>query len=112
MVALLVYAIFGTSRQLSMGPISTLSILAGSTHNPLMIVNISQYFMIVSLVAVMVCVLATISWTLRLGFVIKFISKTVLTGFLAGITLYIASGQLPKLFGIPGSPFTFFERVY
>jgi high affinity sulfate transporter 1 len=112
MVALLVYAIFGTSNQLSIGPTSTLSILVGSTLGSLMIVNASQYLMMVSLVAVMVGILALISWILRLGFIIKFISRTVLTGFLAGIALYISSGQLPKLFGIPASSGNFFERIY
>jgi high affinity sulfate transporter 1 len=68
--------------------------------------------MIASLIAVMVGVLALISWALRLGFIIKFISKTVLTGFLAGLALYIASGQLPTLFGIPGTSGNFFDRMY
>ncbi len=112
MVALLVYMIFGTSRQLSLGPTSTISILVGSTIGSLMIVSASQYFMMASLVAVMVGALALLSWALRLGFVVKFISKTVLTGFLAGIALYIASGQIPTLFGISGASGTFFQRMY
>lgn len=112
MIALLVYMIFGTSKQLSIGPTSTISILVGSTIGSLMAVNTGQYFMMASLVAVMVGVLALISWALRLGFIIKFISKTVLTGFLAGLALYIASGQLPTLLGIPGGSGTFFNRMY
>jgi SulP family sulfate permease len=112
LVALLVYVIFGTSRHLSMGPTSTLSILVGSTLGSLMIANAGQYAMIASLVAVMAGVLALLSWALRLGFIVKFISKTVLTGFLAGIALFIASGQLPRLLGIPGTSGNFFERMY
>lgn len=112
MVALLVYMIFGTSNQLSVGPTSTISILVGATLGSLMIVNTGQYFMMASLIAIMVGVLSLISWSLRLGFITKFISKTVLIGFLAGIALYIASGQLPKLCGIYGASGTFFERIY
>jgi sulfate permease, SulP family len=112
MVALLVYLIFGTSRQLSVGPTSTLSILVGSTLGSLLIVNAGQYAMMASLVAVAAGILALLSWALRLGFIVKFISKTVLTGFLAGIALFVASGQLPKLFGISGSSGNFFERIY
>ncbi|MDP1552125.1 MAG: SulP family inorganic anion transporter [Methanobacteriaceae archaeon] len=112
MVALLVYMVFGSSRQLSMGPTSTLSILVGATLGSLMIPNISQYLMIVSIIAVAAGVLALISWALKMGFIVKFISKTVLTGFLAGIALFIASGQLPKLFGIPGTSGNFFDRIY
>ena len=51
-------------------------------------------------------------WFFRLGFIVKFISKTVLTGFLAGIALFIASGQLPKLLGLPGTTGNFFQRIY
>ena len=112
MVGLIVYMILGSSRQLSIGPTSTLSILVGSTLGSLLIVNAGQYAMIASLVAVAAGVLALLSWFFRLGFIVKFISKTVLTGFLAGIALFIASGQLPKLFGIAGSSGNFFQRIY
>jgi SulP family sulfate permease len=112
MVALLVYMVFGSSRQLSIGPTSTLSILVGSTLGSLMVVNTGQYLMMASLIAVAAGTLAMISWILRLGFIVKFISKTVLTGFLAGIALFIASGQIPKLFGITGGSGTFFQRIY
>lgn len=111
-VALLVYMVFGTSKQLSIGPTSTLSILVGATLGSLMIPNVSQYLMMVSLIAVAAGALALISWVFRLGFIVKFISKTVLTGFLAGIALFIASGQLPKLFGLPPTTGNFFERIY
>ena len=112
MIGLMVYMILGSSRQLSIGPTSTLSILVGSTLGSLLIVNASQYAMIASLVAIVAGVLAILSWFFRLGFIVKFISKTVLTGFLAGIALFIASGQLPKLFGLPGSSGNFFQRIY
>ncbi|MGB9937320.1 MAG: SulP family inorganic anion transporter [Methanobacterium sp.] len=112
MVALLVYMVLGTSNQLSIGPTSTVSILVGSTLGSLAIANFSQYLLMASLVAVTVGLLAFLSWALKLGFIIKFISRTVLTGFLAGIALYIASGQFPKLFGIYGASGTFFDRIY
>jgi high affinity sulfate transporter 1 len=112
MVALFVYTIFGSSRQLSIGPTSTLSILVGSTLGSLMIVNAGQYALIASLVAVVAGGFALLSWFFRLGFIVKFISKTVLTGFLAGIALFIASGQLPKLLGLPGTTGNFFQRIY
>jgi high affinity sulfate transporter 1 len=112
MVACLVYLIFGTSRQLSIGPTSTLSILVGSTLGALMIPNASQYALMASLIAVMAGALAILSYIFRLGFIVKFISKPVLTGFLAGIALFIAAGQLPKLFGIYGASGNFFQRIY
>ena len=111
MIGLLVYVIFGTSRQLSMGPTSALSILIGSTLGSLLIVNAGQYALITSLLAVMVGVFAIISWMLHLGFIIRYISKTVLIGFVAGLALFIASGQLPILFGISGASGNFFQRI-
>ncbi len=111
MIGLLVYVIFGTSRQLSMGPTSALSILIGSTLGSLLIVNAGQYALIASLLAVMVGVFAIISWMLHLGFIIRYISKTVLIGFVAGLALFIASGQLPILFGISGASGNFFQRI-
>ena len=111
MIGLLVYVIFGTSRQLSMGPTSALSILIGSTLGSLLIVNAGQYALIASLIAVMVGVFALISWVLRLGFIVRYISKTVLVGFVAGLALFIASGQLPILFGISGASGNFFQRI-
>ena len=111
MIGLLVYVIFGTSHQLSMGPTSALSILIGSTLGSLLIVNAGQYALIASLLAVMVGVFAIISWMLHLGFIIRYISKTVLIGFVAGLALFIASGQLPILFGISGASGNFFQRI-
>ena len=111
MIGLLVYVIFGTSRQLSMGPTSALSILIGSTLGSLLIVNAGQYALIASLLAVMVGVFAIISWMLHLGFIIRYISKTVLIGFVAGLALFIVSGQLPILFGISGASGNFFQRI-
>lgn len=112
MIALLVYVIFGTSCQLSIGPTSALSILVGSTLGSLLIINAGQYALIASLVAIIVGLLALASWILRLGFIVRFISKTVLTGFLSGLALFIASGQLPKLFGISGATGNFFQRIF
>jgi sulfate permease, SulP family len=112
MIALLVYVIFGSSRQLSIGPTSAISILVGSTLGSLLIVNTEQYALIASLVAIIAGLFAFVSWILRLGFIVRFISKTVLTGFLAGLALFIASSQLPKLFGISGASGNFFQRIF
>ncbi len=92
MVALLVYMVFGSSKQLSIGPTSTLSILVGATLGSLMIPNASQYLMMVSLVAVAAGVLALISWVLRLGFIVKFISKTVFNWFFSRYCLIYCLG--------------------
>ena len=51
-----------------------------------------------------------IGWLVRAGAVVNFISETVLTGFKAGVALYLASTQLPKLFGYKGGEGSFWRR--
>jgi MFS superfamily sulfate permease-like transporter len=62
--------------------------------------------------ALLVAAIGFLAWLFRAGVVVKFISETVLIGFKAGVALYLASTQLPKLFGIPGSHGNFWERSW
>ena len=109
-VAGLGYALFGTSRQLAIGPTSAISMLVGATSRawpgrP------GALRAIASLTAL---------WSPRrrhrLGAapvsLVNFISETVLLGFKAGAALTIAMTQLPKLFGVKGGGDHFFERLW
>src|SRR5207247_145060 len=60
--------------------------------------------------ALIVGVLAFIAWLAKAGVIVNFISESVLVGFKCGIALFIASTQLPKLFGFKGSHGDFWER--
>src|SRR4030095_16625683 len=62
--------------------------------------------------ALLVAAMALVAWLLRAGVIVKFISETVLIGFKSGVALYLASTQLPKLFGIHGSHGNFWERSW
>jgi MFS superfamily sulfate permease-like transporter len=53
-----------------------------------------------------------LAYLFRFGFLSKLISSTVLTGFIAGAAVYIASSQIATLFGIPGGGSVFTERVW
>ena len=57
-----------------------------------------------------VAVIAIAAWLVRAGNAIGFFSETVLVGFKAGLALYLASTQLPKLFGFKGTHGDFWER--
>ena len=107
----IVYAIFGTSRQLGIGATSALSILVASSIGALAANDAGQYAALAALLALLVGAVSIIAWLLRLGFLVNFISESVLTGFSAGAALYIASTQLGKLFGIEGAGGEFFERI-
>ncbi|MCC7040281.1 MAG: SulP family inorganic anion transporter [Burkholderiales bacterium] len=104
------YALFGSSRQLAIGPTSAISILVGSTLGGMALAGPSQYAAVAALTALLFAVVSVIAWVLRLSTLVNFVSETVLLGFKAGAALTIAMTQLPKLFGVPGGGGHFFER--
>lgn len=106
------YFLFGTSRQLIVGPTSALAILTASSLLAVTAVTGSSYASLVALTTILVGIAAVVAWALRLGFLVHFVSDSVLTGFSAGAALYIVSTQLGKLFGISGASGNFFERVW
>jgi high affinity sulfate transporter 1 len=58
----------------------------------------------------LVAIIAFIAWLVRAGTIVNFISETVMVGFKCGVALYLASTQLPKLFGIHGAHGDFWEN--
>jgi high affinity sulfate transporter 1 len=112
MLALLVYAFFGSSRHMSVGTTSALAIMVAGTLGGLAFANPDEYLAAAQLTAVFAGIIAIVCGVLRLGFVVNFISESVLTGFSVGAALFIASSQLSKLFGIEGVQGNFFERVW
>lgn len=106
------YALFGTSRQLAVGPTSAISMLVGATVATMAGGDAGRWAAIAALAALVVAVLAGLAWLLQLSGLVNFISQTILTGFKAGAALTIALTQLPKLFGVPGGGENFFERAW
>lgn len=112
MMGLGAYLFFGTSRQLSMGPTSDVAILVGTTLGGLALASFTEYAALAAITAILTGIFALAARILRMGFLVKLISKPVLKGFLAGVGFYIAVSQLPKLFGIHGASGGFFERIW
>ncbi|MGA8031720.1 MAG: SulP family inorganic anion transporter [Casimicrobiaceae bacterium] len=112
LVAGLAYALFGSSRQLAIGPTSAISLLVGTTVAGMAGGDPERWTQIAALVALLFAAMSFIAWLLRLSSVVNFISETILLGFKAGAALTIAMTQLPKLFGVPGGGDSFFERVW
>ncbi len=106
------YAIFGTSRQLAVGPTSAIALLVGATVAGMADGDMSRWEAIAALTALVVAGLNVLAWLLRLSALVSFISETILLGFKAGAALTIAMTQLPKLFGVQGGGENFFERVW
>ena len=107
----IVYAVFGTSRQLAIGPTSAISILIGSALGVLSNGDTQRQMHLAMAVAVLAGFIGVVAWVLRLGSMTNFVSETILSGFKVGAGLVIASTQLPKLFGIHSGGSNFFTRV-
>jgi SulP family sulfate permease len=108
----LCYAVFGTSRQLAIGPTSAIALMIGATVAGMADGDVSRWEAIAALTALVVAALSVLAWLLRLSGLVSFISDTILLGFKAGAALTIAMTQLPKLFGVPGGGENFFERIW
>jgi SulP family sulfate permease len=105
------YAVFGTSRQVAIGPTSAISILIGSAIGAISLGDVGRQSELAMAVAVLTGIIGVIAWFFQLGNVANFVSETVLSGFKVGAGLVIASTQLPKLFGITTGGNNFFTRL-
>ena len=94
----IIYALFCTSRQISTGPSSSLAAVAGGA---VIVAGIAgeQAAQLVAAIALLTGVLFLVLAWLRLGWLSRFLSKAVITGFLAGAALDVVVGELPKLTG-------------
>ena len=107
----LAYAIFGTSRQLAIGPTSAISLMLAATVAEMAAGDSQRYGEIASLTAFTVAGLCLIAWALRLSALVRLISNSILVGFKAGAGLAIAITQVPNLLGVAGGGHNFFERA-
>ncbi|MGF6660933.1 SulP family sulfate permease [Paraburkholderia atlantica] len=107
----LCYALFGSSRQLAVGPTSAISMLVGVTVASMADGDPARWASIAALTSVLIACMCVIGWLLRLSSLVSFISETILLGFKAGAALTIAMTQLPKLFGVKGGGEFFFEQI-
>ena len=107
----LFYALFGSSRQLAIGPTSAISMLVGVTVAGMANGDPTRWADIAALTALVIAAMCVLAWVLRLSSLVNFISETILLGFKAGAALTIAMTQLPKLFGVKGGGEDFFERI-
>ena len=105
------YALFGSSRQLAIGPTSAISLLVATTVAGMAMGDPARYSQIAALTALVFAAIAFAAWAMRLSSLVNFISETVLLGFKAGAALTIAMTQLPKLFGVKGGGDDFFHRI-
>ncbi|MDG0818242.1 SulP family inorganic anion transporter [Bdellovibrio svalbardensis] len=110
LVPLLVYAVLGTSRVLSVTSTTTLGILTAAEVTQLVPDgDLSKVFAVATTLTILVGVFLLIAAILRFGFIANFISTPVLIGFKAGIGLVIVLDQAPKLLGLHIAKQGFFQ---
>ena len=106
----LVFWLFCSSRHTAVTVTSAISLLVGASLGELAGGDTSRFASLAACTALIAATLAFITWLVKAGVVINFVSETVLVGFKCGIALVLASTQLPKLFGFGGSHGNFWER--
>jgi len=100
MIPQIVYAIFGTSRQLAVGPVAMDSLIVAAGVATLAQIGTDQFVEFAILLALMMGVLQIAFGMFRLGFLVNFLSKPVISGFTSAASLIIGLSQLKNLLGV------------
>ncbi|MEN8856558.1 MAG: solute carrier family 26 protein [Flavobacteriaceae bacterium] len=96
----IVYAIFGSSRQVAIGPVAMDSLIVAAGVSTLALAGSESYIAIAILLAFMVGGIQFLLGVFRLGFVVNFLSKPVITGFTSAVALTIGMNQFRNLLGV------------
>jgi len=112
LIPMLLYALLGASRPLSVSTTSTIAMLTAAALVAVVTSSNPADFMIpAATLALLTGVFLLLASILRLGFLANFISLPVLTGFKAGIGVVIFVGQLGKVLGIPVAKGPFLQNI-
>ncbi len=96
----IVYAFLGTSRQLAVGPAAMDSLIVASGVSALAAVGSEHFIILAIALAFMIGFFQLLFGIFRLGFLVNFLSRPVISGFTSGSAIIIASNQMGNLFGI------------
>nr|WSX53282.1 sulfate permease [Streptomyces sp. NBC_00974] len=110
--ALLLYAVIGSSRLLSVGPESTTALMTAVAVGPLAQGDPGRYAVLAAALALAVGLVSLAAWAVRLGFLADLLSRPVLVGYLAGVALIMIVDQLPRLTGVRADGSGFFPQLH
>ena len=99
-VAMVIYALLGTSRLLSVGPEAGVSVMVATAVAPLAGSDPGRWMALSAALAVLVGLACVAAWALRLGFLADMLSRPILLGYMAGLGLVMILGQLGSLTGV------------
>lgn len=116
--ALVIYAVIGSSRSLSLGPEATTALMTATAIGPLASGNTGRYAALASTLALLTGLVAVLAGSVRLGFIADLLSRPVLVGYMAGVALIMIAGQLGAATGVhvegrafPAQVASFAERI-
>lgn len=99
-----IYAVFGGSRKLAVGPVAMDSLLVAAVLSPLFAAQSEGYVAAAALLALLVGAIQAGMGVLRLGFLVNFLSRPVISGFTSAAALVIGASQLGALVGVALPP--------
>lgn len=99
-IPLIIYALFGTSRQLAVGPVAMVSLLVLAGVSTIAEPGSDEYISLVLLLMLMIGIIQLLLGILRLGFLVNFLSHAVISGFTSAAAIIIGLSQLKHLLGV------------
>jgi high affinity sulfate transporter 1 len=107
----LVFWLFCSSKHTAVTITSAISLLIGASLGEISGNDPTRHAALAACTALLVAAMAFVAYAVRAGAIVNFFSETVLVGFKCGVAFFLASTQLPKLFGFSGSHGDFWERM-
>ena len=108
---LILYAIFGTSRVLAVGPVAVVSLMTAAAIGEHAAIGTPAYWTFAITLAFMSGVILLLMGLLRLGFLAHFLSHPVISGFISASGLLIAASQIKTLMGVSAQGHNFIDLV-
>ena len=96
----IVYAIFGSSRHVAIGPVATDSLIVAASISTIALIGSESYIAIAIFLALLVGTIQFLMGVFRLGFIVNFLSKPVITGFTSAVAITIGLNQFKNFFGV------------
>ncbi|WP_297694731.1 SulP family inorganic anion transporter [uncultured Eudoraea sp.] len=112
LMPLLVYAFFGTSRSLAIGPVAMDSLLVAIGLGALAIIGLENYIAMAILLAFMVGAIQLVLGIFRMGYLVTFLAKPVISGFTSAAAMIIIFSQLKHLLGVEMEGSNQFHRIF
>jgi len=106
----LVFWLFCSSRHTAITVTSAISLLVGASLGDIAGGDTTRFSALAAGTALLVALIGFIAWLVKAGSIVNFISESVMVGFKCGVALFLASTQLPKLFGVHGDHSNFWKN--